>query len=114
MGFLDRHHGVCALSISFPYFSGFLVSQGETTPAFVSQEGDVVEAIFVIDGMTCTGCEQHVNASLTASEGVIEVSSSFETGRAHVTFDQTRVSLDSLVEAVESETGYSVTESIMQ
>jgi copper chaperone CopZ len=62
--------------------------------------------------MTCTGCEHSVNAALTLKEGVVEASSSYETGTATIKFDRTKVSIDELAEAVEKETGYKVTTKI--
>ena len=74
------------------------------------KENDILNAELSVKGMTCTGCEHSVNAALNNSEGVIEVSSSFERGIVSVTFDQTKVSVDQLATNVEEATGYKVTE----
>ena len=69
-----------------------------------------MEATLTIEGMTCTGCEHHVNHSLTSNEGVLEATSSYETGIAKVKFDKSKVSIDKLAMEVEKETGYKVLE----
>lgn len=98
-----------AVSITFPYYSGIFFSDNSTKTIIV-KESDVIEATLSIDGMTCTGCEHHVNAALNKSKGVIEASSSYKTGKASVKFDKTKVSIDELAETVEKETGYKVVE----
>lgn len=98
-----------AVSITFPYYSGIFFPDNNTKTIIV-KESDVIEATLSIDGMTCTGCEHHVNAALNNSKGVIEASSSYKTGKASVKFDKTKVSIDELAEAVEKETGYKVVE----
>ena len=59
--------------------------------------------------MTCTSCEHHVDFALNKNEGVTETSSSYENGTALVTYDKSRVNLDSLILSLEEETGYTVT-----
>ena len=61
-----------------------------------------------IKGMTCTGCEQHVNHALNQLDGVLEVYASFEAGNAIVRFDDSKISTEQIVAAVD-ETGYQVT-----
>ena len=74
------------------------------------KESDILNAELSIKGMTCTGCEHSVNAALNNSEGVLEASSSYESGIATVKFDQSKVSVDQLATNVEEATGYKVTD----
>ena len=97
-----------ALMLAFPYYSGIFFPDNNDTQTIIVKETDVTEARLTIEGMTCTGCEHHVNHSLTSKEGVIEVSSSYETGIAKVKFDQSKVSVEELASEVEKETGYKV------
>jgi len=108
-GFLVGITLFSAISIAFPYYSGIFFSDNTASKTIIVKERDVVEASLTIEGMTCIGCEHHVNQTLNNSEGVVEASSSYETGIANVKFDKTKVSIDQLVEAVEKETGYKVT-----
>lgn len=109
-GFLIGITLFAAVSIAFPYYSGIFFPTNQANKTIIVKESDVVEASIKIDGMTCTGCEHHVNQTLNNSEGVIEASSSYKTGTASVKFDKTKVSIDQLATAVEKETGYKVTE----
>jgi len=109
-GFLIGITIFAAVSIALPSYSGIFFSDHASQKVIVVNESDVVEASLSIEGMTCTGCEQHVNQTLNNSDGVIEASSSYKTGTATVKFDRTKVSLDQLSKAVEKETGYKVTD----
>lgn len=95
--------------LAFPYYSGIFFPKNETKTIII-KESDIMEATLTIEGMTCTGCEHHVNHSLTSNEGVLEATSSYETGIAKVKFDKSKVSIDKLAMEVEKETGYKVLE----
>ena len=97
-----------SISIGFPYYSGVFFSNSTPIQTTIVEEDNIIEVLMTIDGMTCTGCEHHVNQTLNNIEGVIEASSSYETGNALVIFDKSKVSIDVLVKAVEKETGYEV------
>lgn len=97
-----------AVSIAFPYYSGIFFSNNTGNKTIIVKESNIAQAVLTLEGMTCTGCEHHVNQVLNDSEGVIEASSSYKTGKAEVKFDKTKVSVDKLAETVEKETGYKV------
>jgi copper chaperone CopZ len=94
--------------LALPYYSGVVFSGTVNTGMEVSTE-NILEARLEIDGMTCDGCEHHVNQSLVEQEAVIEASSSYQEGIATVKFDKSRTSLKALSKVVETETGYTVT-----
>lgn len=98
------------IMLAFPYYSGIFFPDKNNTQTIIINESDVVEARLTIEGMTCSGCEHHVNHSLTSNESVIEASSSYETGVAEVKFDRSKISVEELASAVEEETGYKVTQ----
>ena len=98
------------LMTAFPYYSGIFFPDTETTDINIVNENDIVEANLIIDGMTCEGCEHSVDYSLANQDGVIEAKSSYDKGIAKVKFDDSKVSLEELVAALERETGYSVVE----
>ena len=60
-----------------------------------------------IEGMTCTGCEEHVEYATSQLEGVFVTKASYESGKAAITFDQSISSLEEVIDAV-NETGYTV------
>ena len=109
-GFLVGITLFAAISIAFPYYSGVFFSDNSANKTIVVESTNLVEGTLTIKGMTCTGCEHHVNQTLNDSEGVIETSSSYENGVATVKFDKTKTSIDKLATAVEEATGYKVTE----
>ncbi|WP_424963911.1 mercuric transport protein MerTP [Ekhidna sp.] len=99
------------LMLAFPSYSGiFFSGNSNASNVIVVKENDILNAELSIKGMTCTGCEHSVNAALNNSEGVLEASSSYESGIATVKFDQTKVSVDQLATNVEEATGYKVTD----
>ncbi|MEQ8556317.1 MAG: mercuric transport protein MerTP [Cyclobacteriaceae bacterium] len=99
------------LMLAFPSYSGiFFSGNSNASNVIVVKESDIMNAELSVKGMTCTGCEHSVNAALKNSEGVLEASSSYESGIAVVKFDQTKVSVDQLATNVEEATGYKVTD----
>ncbi len=60
-----------------------------------------------IEGMTCTSCEEHITHEINQLDGIAKVNSSYEKGISEVAFDESKVSLDAIIEAVNA-TGYSV------
>ena len=58
-----------------------------------------------ITGMSCQNCVGHVTRALESLPGVSSVDVSLEGGRAVVEYDDTRVSVQRMIEAVEEE-GY--------
>ncbi len=64
---------------------------------------------FKVEGMTCTGCEEHVKYTTNQVEGVQEVTASYEKGSAVVAYDQSKATREQIVEAINS-TGYKVVE----
>ena len=60
-----------------------------------------------IEGMTCTGCEEHVQFAASQLEGVFVTKASYESGNATITFDQSISSLEEVIYAI-NETGYTV------
>ena len=99
-----------AVMLAFPSYSGIFFPENNVTKTIIVKENDIAEASLTVKGMTCTGCEHSVNHALTSSEGVIEATSSYETGIASVKFDKSKISIDELAIVVEKETGYKVIE----
>ncbi|GAB3343693.1 hypothetical protein GCM10027429_34640 [Marivirga atlantica] len=99
------------LMLAFPSYSGiFFSGNSNASNVIVVKENDILNAELSIRGMTCTGCEHSVNAALNNSEGVLEASSSYDSGMAIVKFDQSKVSVDQLATNIEEATGYTVTD----
>lgn len=102
---------LASLMLAFPSYSGIFFSDNSNVAnVIVVKENDIVNVELSIKGMTCTGCEHSVNYALNDSEGVIEATSSYQSGTASVKFDQSKISIDELATSVEEATGYKVTE----
>lgn len=63
--------------------------------------------VLKIEGMTCGGCVKSVTRVLTEVVGVQHAEVSLEKAQAEVTFDENKVSVDVLIDAIE-EAGYDV------
>ncbi len=100
---------VSALLITFPYYSKALFPSDNQNVVIV-QSNNIVKAKLDIEGMTCTSCEESVNYALKSENGVISATSSFKTGIAFVGYDQSKVSPEQLIKAVEEKVGYKVKE----
>lgn len=61
-----------------------------------------------INGMTCGGCVRSVTSVLQGLDGVAKAEVSLTEGSAHVEYDDSKVSRDALVAAVE-DAGFEVT-----
>ena len=79
------------------------VSADEVQPAMA----DLSTISFVVEGMTCTGCENTVKKSCEAVNGVAEVTASFEDKSAVIKYDSKLTNEDELKAAIE-EKGYQV------
>jgi len=60
-----------------------------------------------VTGMTCGHCKMSVEGALEQLEGVSKVEVNLNTGEVEVTYDESKVSLDKMKEAVEDQ-GYDV------
>ncbi len=98
---------VSVLMFAFPSYSHIFFPNTNNNIVVVN-ESNITEAKFYIEGMTCTGCEESVDYALETEEGVISVTSSYETGIAEVKFDKSKVKPEQLSKAVEEKVGYKV------
>lgn len=103
---------ITALSVvmfSFPYYSGSLLPAQSSDYVFANSSNHL-QATINIEGMTCTGCENHVQSALLSTGAVDSASANYEMGSAFATFDPEQISPEELKNAIEVETGYTVTE----
>ena len=99
--------GVSILMFAFPSYSHIFFPDTNNNIVVVN-ESNITEAIYYIEGMTCTGCEESVDYTLRNQEGVISAVSSYETGIADVKYDKFKVKPEQLAQAIEDEVGYKV------
>ncbi|WP_026908770.1 copper chaperone CopZ [Paucisalibacillus globulus] len=60
-----------------------------------------------VRGMTCGHCKMSVEGALNTLEGVSNVEVDLATGKVNVTYDESKVTLEKMQEAVEDQ-GYDV------
>ncbi len=56
-----------------------------------------------IDGMHCHACEMRIQVALEDLEGVSKAEANHESGLAEVEYDESKVSLDDMIKAIEDE-----------
>lgn len=90
--------------LAFPFYAHIFHSTSESNS--ISVYNDNIELVeFEIIGMTCTGCEEHVNIAVGEIEGVISSITSYEEGNSIIEFDNSKTNRVELIKAIET-TGY--------
>lgn len=84
-------------------------SEAETTE--ISADAQWVEVVINVNGMTCEGCENAINAGIEGMDGIAEVESSHEEKWTRVKYDENVTSLEEISAQI-TETGYEVVEDI--
>lgn len=97
-----------ALMLVFPYYA-HVFYPNTTSDTIIVESENVIQAEFKVDGMTCTGCEEHIKHAVSEIPGFIEVSASYEEGKVSVKFDKSKSSLEDVIKVI-NETGYKVTD----
>jgi copper chaperone CopZ len=82
---------------------------GKTTTTDNAAEATATAAnktvVLAIEGMTCTGCENTIQESVTKIAGVTEIKASHLDSTAVVSFDSTKTNLAAIGDAI-TEAGY--------
>jgi len=99
--------GISILMFAFPSYSHIFFPDTNNTIVVVN-ESNIIEVKLFIEGMTCTGCEESVDYTLSKQEGVLSAVSSYESGIANVKYDKSKVKPEQLAQAIEDEVGYKV------
>lgn len=60
-----------------------------------------------VKGMTCSHCKMSVEGALNGLDGVVSSEVDLETGKVNVTYDESKVTIEAMKEAVEDQ-GYDV------
>jgi len=104
--FLGLVTAFAALMLTFPSYA-HVFYPGTRPNTVLVQPSNVQKADFQITGMTCTGCEEHVEHTVSQIPGFIKVTASYEEGTASVKFDKSKSPIEDVVKAI-NETGYTV------
>ena len=94
--------------LTFPYYSEIFYPHTQKQIVVV-KKSDNKTTEFQITGMTCTGCEEHVNHEVNKLSGILKSNTSYEDGNAIIEFDSSKTSETEIEKAINS-TGYKVTD----
>jgi len=94
------------LMLTFPYYSNIFYSQPSKDVVYVSQS-NIIKHIFEVEGMTCAGCEAHVESEVSKLDGILSVKANYENANTIVEYDKTKVDLTAIRKAINT-TGYKV------
>lgn len=106
--FLSVLTGLTLLLLTFPAYSHWLFQDKKTSTVQPIGSGSQQIAYVSIKGMTCEGCEHHVKSEVGKLKGVTNTQVSYQQGRATVTFNPKKSSVNDIKKAVAA-TGYQVT-----
>jgi len=94
--------------LAFPYYSSMFYPNSEKQIVVVDKS-NIKTTEYKISGMTCAGCEEHVNHEVNKLSGIVSSKASYESGNAIIEFDKTKTNEAEIEKAINS-TGYKVTD----
>lgn len=107
-GFLFLITLFAGVMLAFPYYSHIFYSTPDTGKEIVYVEQSNVKEIRVtIEGMTCTGCEAHIEGKVNKLDGILKVDADYEIANTIIKYDETKVDLQKIETAISS-AGYKI------
>ena len=94
--------------LAFPTYAHIFFPKTENQTN-ITEQANIQTTEFSINGMTCSGCEEHVNHEVNKLTGIINTTVSYENGNAIIAFDKTKTDNQEIEQAI-AKTCYSVTE----
>lgn len=97
-----------------PYYTGYLMAaagnapqvSSEAMPAAILEESQANKTVVIeVDGMTCAGCEPHINDTLKQAKGIVSAEASYRNKNVKVVFNPQQISLEQIKKAID-EIGY--------
>jgi len=95
------------LMLTFPSYAHIFYPNHDKAETAIIEEANIETITLGVTGMTCTGCEGHIEHAVNELPGVLEAQASYEAATATVKFDKTKSSLEEVKTAINS-TGYKV------
>lgn len=96
------------IMLTFPYYSSIFYLKTEKQ-IIVVDKSNIHKVEFMISGMACASCEEHVNHEVNKLSGIISSKTSCENDKAVVEFDNSKTNIIEIEKAINS-TGYAVTD----
>lgn len=106
-GFLGIVTVFAILMLAFPNYAHIFYPSNDNKEVIIVNASDIQTVTFEVKGMTCNGCASHVENDVNKLPGIVKVDASYEESIAKVEFDQSKVSLVKIEEAING-TGYKV------
>ena len=103
--FLSAVTLLSVIMLTFPLYADTLYPRTEIANNAALDE--IEHVTFEVTGMTCSGCESHVEHAVSQLSGVIEVVASFKDANASIKYDPSHTNIDSIRVAILS-TSYKV------
>lgn len=94
--------------LAFPYYAHIFYLKTEKQIKVVDKS-NVQTVEFSISGMTCAGCEEHINHEVNKLSGIIKSATSYQNENAIVEFDNSKTNIVEIEKAING-TGYTVTD----
>ncbi|HET6244125.1 MAG: mercuric transport protein MerTP [Bacteroidetes bacterium] len=94
------------VSIAFPFYSSVFYPKNQAK-VIVIESSSITEVNFDIEGMTCTGCEEHIKHAVAQLPGFIDATADHRTGKFTVKFDKSKTDFEHVVTAI-NEIGYEI------
>lgn len=95
------------LMMTFPLYAKMFYPKPKVQTATVAVVDNKQQVKFIIQGITCEACEEHVNNELSKVTGVLSYKTSYATRSSLVSFDKSKVDAKSIETAI-NKTGYKV------
>ncbi|MEP1032530.1 mercuric transport protein MerTP [Ekhidna sp.] len=99
-----------AFMLAFPTYSHIFYSNGGSPQlSFVAAQDTTktYKIILEIEGMTCAGCENHIEYEVGLLDGIKSVDASYATGSAIVEYQVSKIKEKTIIETIDK-TGYTV------
>ncbi len=94
--------------LAFPHYAHIFYPTTEKQ-VIVVDKSNVQTVEFAISGMTCAGCEEHVNQEVNKLSGILKSTTSYKNENAIVEFDNSKTNITEIEKEING-TGYSVTD----
>ena len=94
------------LMLVFPYYSQIFHPKTSQDKIHV-KESNISEIEYNIKGMTCIGCEAHLENEVNKLDGIIVVKANHEKGNTIIKYDKTKIANNDIENAVKK-TGYKI------
>lgn len=90
---------VSMLLISFPLYSHYFIKENSLQTV---NSNNAKTIHLTIGGMSCQGCANNIMMSLSQTSGIVKDTVIFETKKAIITFDETKITEYKIIKSIEA------------